>query len=260
MKRDEDSKKPKPADRVEKESFLERVKEKIHERATEGRPLSGDEFLDKSGRERAARDRSEWTRDTEPSEPAVARSPQTGRQNPADSPGNDVQAEARMKTAGVEAGGIRATGSTIGSSATSAASARLVKEAVPPQAAMPITQPPDRREPGAEAHAERPEREAREGSIPAGDEEGPLFIPEEAEDLRERWNLAQSLFVDDPRSAVHQADALIECCIARFTELLKEEHQNLERQLNRSQPQCTTDQLRQLLRRYHSFLERMLSL
>lgn len=94
----------------------------------------------------------------------------------------------------------------------------------------------------------------------AGTAEGhpPLFPENELTDLRSRWDKAQSMFVDEPRKAVEEADALVAGAVKRIAELFAEERANLEKQWDRGDDVSTED-LRQALRRYRGFFDRLLS-
>lgn len=204
MEREKDAANREPAERIKKESFLERVEQKRNDRDTRQGPLSADEFLAQS--ERTKRD-----------QPSSA---QPG--------GHELAASRESSPRGTE----------------------FAAERIPPAAAMPVKISEPRPEPKRAT--------APSGNIPRGDSEGPLFVPEEAEDFRVRWNSVRNGFVDDPRKSVEQADALVEYATRRMAELLTEERNNLQKQWN-PDAACTTDHLRLLLQRYHSFFERLLT-
>ena len=83
-----------------------------------------------------------------------------------------------------------------------------------------------------------------------------LLKPEEAERFRTRWNEIQSKFVDEPRSAVQQADALVSEVIEQITQMFASEHSSLEGQWNQGSDVSTED-LRKALQRYRSFFNRL---
>ena len=90
-------------------------------------------------------------------------------------------------------------------------------------------------------------------------EEHPALFPEnETRDLRTRWDKAQGMFVDEPRKAVEEADALVANAVKRIAELFAEERAKLEQQWDRGD-NVSTEDLRQALRRYRSFFDRLLS-
>ena len=59
-----------------------------------------------------------------------------------------------------------------------------------------------------------------------------LLRREESEHYRARWNEIQGKFVDEPRSAVQQADALVSEVIEQITQLFANKHKSLEGQWN----------------------------
>jgi hypothetical protein len=96
-------------------------------------------------------------------------------------------------------------------------------------------------------------------TAPAIDEQAaPLFSPEEAKDFRARWDAIQVSFVDEPRSAVQQADSLVAVTMKRLAEMFAAERTRLEGQWGRGDSVSTED-LRLALRRYRSFFGRLLS-
>jgi hypothetical protein len=88
----------------------------------------------------------------------------------------------------------------------------------------------------------------------------PMFAGEEAEGFRTRWDAVQTGFVDEPRRAVEEADALVAQVIKRLSEVFADERTHLEGQWGRGDEQASTEDLRQALRKYRSFFERLLSL
>ena len=88
------------------------------------------------------------------------------------------------------------------------------------------------------------------------DGHAPLLNPDEANHLRSRWQQIQGGFVDEPRTAVQQADELVASTIQRLAEVFAEERSRLENGWSRGEDVSTED-LRQALRRYRSFFERM---
>lgn len=74
----------------------------------------------------------------------------------------------------------------------------------------------------------------------------------------ERWTEIQTGFVDEPQEAVRQADALVAEAIQRLAETFAREKSALEEQWSRG-GEVTTEDLRQALRRYRSFFDRLLS-
>jgi len=93
----------------------------------------------------------------------------------------------------------------------------------------------------------------------AAGERAALFEPNLLDDFNARWTAVQTSFVDEPRSAVQQADALVSDVIQRITDSFSRERGQLEEQWDRGDDVSTED-LRQALRRYRSFFSRLLTL
>lgn len=107
--------------------------------------------------------------------------------------------------------------------------------------------------PGArDAREVREAREAREGLA------GPLFVNEDADAYRARWSDIQAGFVDEPRHAVEEADALVAETMRRLAEVFAAERRTLESQWDHTD-RVSTEDLRVAMRRYRSFFERLLS-
>ena len=85
-----------------------------------------------------------------------------------------------------------------------------------------------------------------------------LFHDEEALGFRSRWDAIQTGFVDEPRAAVEQADALVAQVVARVVQVFGEQRTTLERQWDRDRD-ISTEDLRVALTRYRAFFDRLLS-
>ena len=85
-----------------------------------------------------------------------------------------------------------------------------------------------------------------------------LFEPATLSQFNERWAEVQTGFVDEPRRAVQQADALVSDVIKRIADSFGTERGELERQWDRGDDVSTED-LRQALQRYRSFFSRLLT-
>lgn len=83
-----------------------------------------------------------------------------------------------------------------------------------------------------------------------------LLNHEESELFRAHWNEIQARFVDEPRSAVQQADALVSEVIEKVTQMFANEHTALEDQWNQGNDVSTED-LRMALQHYRSFFNRL---
>jgi hypothetical protein len=87
---------------------------------------------------------------------------------------------------------------------------------------------------------------------------GPLLAGEAAEGFRARWTDIQTGFVDAPRRAVEQADALVAELMQHLASTFADERGRLERHWDRGDD-VPTDNLRDAFQRYRSFFERLLA-
>jgi hypothetical protein len=85
-----------------------------------------------------------------------------------------------------------------------------------------------------------------------------IFPGEEAGGFRSRWEAIQTGFVDEPRAAVEQADALVAQVVTRLAEVFSEERAQLEQHWDRGD-NISTEDLRIALKRYRAFFDRLLS-
>jgi hypothetical protein len=99
---------------------------------------------------------------------------------------------------------------------------------------------------------------ATDGAATSADHAEPLFPSGEAEGFRSRWVEVQTGFVDEPRHAVEQADGLVAEMMKRLAQVFADERSKLEEQWSRGDD-ISTEDLRQALRRYRSFMDRLLS-
>lgn len=86
----------------------------------------------------------------------------------------------------------------------------------------------------------------------------PLFPENEATNFRNRWTEIQAAFVDEPRHAVEQGDALVADVIKRLATSFADERSKLEGQWGRGD-NVSTEDLRVALQRYRAFFDRLLS-
>ena len=85
-----------------------------------------------------------------------------------------------------------------------------------------------------------------------------LLNREESEHFRMRWNEIQGMFVDEPRTAVQQADVLVSEVIEQITQMFANEHSSLKSQWNQgSDVVISTEDLRKALQRYRSVFNRL---
>jgi hypothetical protein len=85
-----------------------------------------------------------------------------------------------------------------------------------------------------------------------------LLSREASEHFRTRWDEIQGKFVDEPRSAVQQADALVSEVVEQITQMFANEHGSLQSQWNQSSD-VSTEGLRKALQRYRSFFNRLVT-
>ena len=85
-----------------------------------------------------------------------------------------------------------------------------------------------------------------------------LFPGDEATGFRSRWEAIQTGFVDEPRAAVEEADALVAQVVTRLAEVFSTERTALEHQWDKGD-NISTEDLRIALRRYRSFFDRLLT-
>jgi hypothetical protein len=99
---------------------------------------------------------------------------------------------------------------------------------------------------------------ARDGTTGTASANGPLLATEDAEGFRAHWTDIQTGFVDAPRRAVEQADALVAELMQHLARTFADERGRLEGQWD-SGDDVATDHLRDAFQRYRSFFERLLA-
>jgi cytoskeletal protein RodZ len=126
----------------------------------------------------------------------------------------------------------------------------------------------------AKAPDEAPDEEAADAKAP--DEEVPdekaadtkaadtnghanvtLIDPDRAESYRGRWKELKGDFVDEPRTAVRGANELVGEVLDELEQLFRRQRDELEAGLDSDD--TSTEDLRQALRKYRSFFDRLLS-
>ncbi|MEU6591166.1 hypothetical protein ABZ923_18440 [Streptomyces sp. NPDC046881] len=96
-------------------------------------------------------------------------------------------------------------------------------------------------------------------SAPASADEAPQLLTDDDERaFRDRWQVIQNRFVDDPREAVHDADALVADVMQTLASTFAQHKKDLESQWGEGE-KVDTEELRGALRRYRSFFNRLLS-
>lgn len=91
-----------------------------------------------------------------------------------------------------------------------------------------------------------------------GADRAALFESDLLDNFNARWTDVQTSFVDEPRRAVEQADALVSDVIQRIGDSFSRERSQLEQQWDRGDDVSTED-LRLALQRYRSFFSRLLA-
>jgi hypothetical protein len=107
------------------------------------------------------------------------------------------------------------------------------------------------------ANTNAPDAKETASTADAG-EPARLFPENEAQNLQQQWDRIQTRFVDQPRDAVRDADALVSSAIDRLSKIFGDERSRLEQQWSRGED-ISTEDLRVALQRYRSFFRRMLS-
>jgi hypothetical protein len=105
---------------------------------------------------------------------------------------------------------------------------------------------PARAEPAGTVADDREERQAQ------------LLEPGDREAMTTRWREVQADFVDHPRQAMQDADALVAGLMQQLAKTFADERAQLEAQWSRGDDVSTED-LRVSLQRYRAFFERLLS-
>lgn len=91
------------------------------------------------------------------------------------------------------------------------------------------------------------------------DERSASLLPDnETERFTRRWQEIQAGFVDEPRTSVEQADALVADLMQRLAAGFSDERERLEGQWDRGD-EISTENLRVALTRYRSFFDRLLA-
>jgi hypothetical protein len=85
-----------------------------------------------------------------------------------------------------------------------------------------------------------------------------LVPADHAASYASRWDAVKGTFVDEPREAVAQADALVGELLDELETLFREQRRDIERGLDADE--TSTEDLRMALRRYRSFFDRLLAL
>jgi hypothetical protein len=98
----------------------------------------------------------------------------------------------------------------------------------------------------------------RDTGATGGTDEDAGQLLDESDEYQRRWEQIQGRFVDEPRGAVEDADALVATVMQRLAEGFAVERERLEAQWGRGED-ISTEDLRVALMRYRSFFQRLLS-
>lgn len=105
----------------------------------------------------------------------------------------------------------------------------------------------------------RPRADAQLADAAAENDSAVLFEPNMLGQFNDRWSEIQTGFVDEPRRAVQQADALVSDVIKRIADSFGTKRSELEHQWD-SGADVSTEDLRQALQRYRAFFSRLLTI
>jgi hypothetical protein len=100
--------------------------------------------------------------------------------------------------------------------------------------------------------------EPQHRATPAEHHDDQVFEDQDVERYREQWRELQSGFVDEPKSAVREADSLVSQMMETFTAHLTERKRALSGQWE-GDGDKDTEQLRLALRRYRALFDQMLA-
>ena len=126
---------------------------------------------------------------------------------------------------------------------------------------MTTTPPPSpriTRHPGATTAVRRTSAAAAAAPRLTPDQHASLLDDGELQDMTMRWKDIQAEFVDEPATAVREADALVAELMQRLATMFASERAELENRWAGGN-QVSTEELRQGLRLYRSFFERLLA-
>jgi hypothetical protein len=93
----------------------------------------------------------------------------------------------------------------------------------------------------------------------AGEDSISVLDPTASERLRGRWQEVQAGFVDEPRQSVTEADQLVGEVLDEVSRVFRDQRSELEAEWS-GNAEPGTEELRQALRRYREFFDRLLSL
>src|SRR5512142_3217699 len=120
------------------------------------------------------------------------------------------------------------------------------------------------RENQADGHAadttKEPEEKDQQVQVEQPENLEPLFDEEEAKHFRDQWINIQSKFVEDPKASVREADKLVADVLKSVTMSFHDRRTSLEKRWNNGNNDVSTEDLRQMVKRYRAFFNRLLTL
>lgn len=87
-----------------------------------------------------------------------------------------------------------------------------------------------------------------------------LLTGQQRSDFESRWRDVQTAFVDEPRGAVDRADALVGEVVEAVTAGFAARRSQLEQRWSAEGEEAATEDLRQALRAYREFFDRLLKI
>jgi hypothetical protein len=110
----------------------------------------------------------------------------------------------------------------------------------------------------APANPPSPDSAGSAEATAASERDEPAPLLQDSGEFHARWEQIQVRFVDEPRGAVEDADALVATVMKSLAEGFAQEREHLEAQWGRGED-ISTEDLRVALQRYRSFFQRLLS-
>jgi len=142
------------------------------------------------------------------------------------------------------------------------------QQAPPPQQRPPAQEQQHQQHPPAQEHQEHRGHEEHGGrsaaEVAQGERPGEstvastsLLQPQDAQAFERRWEDVQVSFVDQPRSALQEADDLVDEVMKRISQRFADERSGLESQWGQG-GEVSTEDMRVALQHYRSFFNRLL--
>jgi hypothetical protein len=116
-----------------------------------------------------------------------------------------------------------------------------------------------RREQGREPIPIRTGEPSQPPAPPQTSQSQSVLPKQQVDELRERWNVIQTAFIDEPRRSVKDADALVASATKQISDAFGNQRSQLEKQWSKGD-QVSTEELRLTLQQYRTFFSRLLSI